>query len=289
MTCDELTVYDQPDLHEATMVLGLSGWMDGGDVSTGTIEWLVRLLGAKPLGRIDPHGFYITSFPGTMEVSALFRPHTTIRDGLITELTFPDNAFHCDEANNLILFSGKEPNLRWDAFAECIFSLAEACDVRRIYFIGSVAGVVPHTREPRLHCSVSDAGLKGEFEGYGARFSNYEGPASIITYLTTQAPARGVQMVALVAEIPAYVQGANPICIAAATRKLAAIIGLQLDFDELQKIRDAFEKRLSEMVAEREQLADLVHKLEGDYDNEVFDTQMGDLKQWLEEQGLRLD
>ena len=96
-------------------------------------------------------------------------------------------------------------------------------------------------------------------------------------------------MAALVAEIPAYVQGPNPICIASTTRRLAAILGLQLDFEELRTVGEAFETKLTEMVAEREELAELVGKLESDYDNEVFDTQMGDLKDWLEEQGIRLD
>jgi len=271
------------------MVMGLSGWMDGGDVSTGTVGWLVRLLGAAPLAEIDSRGFYIMNFPGPMDVSALFRPHTKIRDGLVTELTFPSNVFHYHEAGELILFEGKEPNLRWDAFADCVFEVARQFNVRRITFIGSVAGVVPHTREPRLYCSVSDAAMKDEFEGYGARFSNYEGPASLITYLTHEAAGQGVEMVSLVAEIPAYVQGANPICIAAVARKLAAILGLQLDFDELQVVRQAFELKVAELVGEREELAELVTKLESDYDNEVFDTQMGDLKDWLEEQGIRLD
>jgi len=271
------------------MVVGLSGWMDGGDVSTGTVEWLVRLTGAELLAEIDSRDFYIMNFPGTMDVSALFRPHTTIADGLVTELTFPSNVFHYDEANRLILFEGKEPNLQWEAYADCVFEVARTFGVRRITFVGSVAGVVPHTREPRLYCSVSDAGLRDEFEGYGARFGNYEGPASLVTYLTHQAASRGVEMVSLVAEIPAYVQGANPICIAAVARKLAAILGLQLDFDELQVVRDAFERKVGEMVGDRDQLAELVTKLESDYDNEVFDTQMGDMKDWLEERGIRLD
>ena len=289
MACDELTIHTRPELRDARMVLGLTGWMDGGDVSTGTVDWLVRLLGADKLAEIDPGGFTITSFPGTMDISALFRPYTRIEDGLITELTFSANVFHCDAESILILFIGKEPNLRWDAYADCIFSLAETFGVGRITFIGSVAGVVPHTREPRLYCSVSDPGMKEEFEGYGARFSNYEGPASIVTYLTQKAPSHGMEMVALVAEIPAYVQGTNPICIASTTRRLAAILALQLDFEELRVVREAFETKLGELVADRKQLADLVGKLESDYDNEVFDTEMGDLKDWLEQKGIRLD
>ena len=32
-----------------------------------------------------------------------------------------------------------------------------------------------------------------------------------------------------------------------------------------------------------------IQKLEEDYDSDIFDTEMGDLKDWLEQQGIRLD
>ena len=271
------------------MVMGFSGWMDGGDVSVGTVDGLIRALGARPAARIEPEGFYIYNFPGSMEISALFRPHTRIEDGLVAELDFPDNTFFADAGHNLVLFHGKEPNVRWRDYADCVFEAAATFDVRRIYFVGSVAGVVPHTREPRLSCSVSEERLKEELEPYVVRFSNYEGPASLVTYLTREAPARGVEMAALVAEIPAYVRGTNPTCIESVTRRLAGILGVQVDLEHLQRVRRVFEEKLSEAVEEREDLAELIHKLEGDYDNEVFDTQMGDLKDWLEQKGIRLD
>ena len=289
MARDHLKIHARPRLHDTKMVLGLAGWMDGGNVSTGTVERLVRLLSAELLAEIEPEPFYIYSFPGTMEISALFRPRVKIEDGLIRELQYPANVFHYDAGSNLILFRGKEPNFHWNDYADCIFALAETFDVSRIYFVGSVAGVVPHTREPRLFCSLSEEGLKGEFEQYGVRFSNYDGPASLVTYLTSLCSDRGLQMAALVAEIPAYVQGPNPICIESVTRRLAGILGLQLELGKLRATRERFEGRLSEAVEKQPELAELITKLEGDYDNEIFDTQMGDLKQWLEEKGIRLD
>lgn len=289
MPSEQLRIHARPQLHRPQMVMGFTGWMNGGEVSIGTVETLIRSLRAELLAEISPSSFYIYNFPGPMEVSALFRPHVKIEEGLITELTYPPNAFHYDTGSNLILFRGKEPNFRWDEYAECIFSVAEAFEVERIYFVGSVAGVVPHTREPRLFCSMSDGGMKDELERYGVRFSNYEGPGSMVTYLTHLAGRRGVQMASLVAEIPAYVQGANPICIESVVRKLSGIFGLSLPLDELRPRSEAFEKRLSEVVEERPDLLELVTKLEGDYDNEVFETQMSDLKEWLEEQGIRLD
>jgi proteasome assembly chaperone (PAC2) family protein len=110
-----------------------------------------------------------------------------------------------------------------------------------------------------------------------------------VTYLTTQASGRGFQMVSLVAEIPAYVQGRNPKCIEAVSRRLGGILGLHLNLDDMRALSDAFEKKLTEIVEQKEELTNLIHKLEEDYDNEVFDTQMGDLKEWLQQQGIRLD
>lgn len=289
MAPTQLMLHSREPLTGGRMILGLTGWMNGGEVSTGTVEYLVSALEAERVGQILPEDFYLYSFPGSMEVTAMFRPHTRIEDGLITSYVPPSNTFYASRKANLVLFEGKEPNFHWGDYADCLFTVASELGAERIYFIGSVAGVVPHTREPRLFSSVSDEALKGELESYGVRFSGYEGPASVATYLTVAARERGIGMATLVGEIPAYVQGRNPRCIEVMVRHLAAMLGLHVPLDELRSESDAFEAKLNEIVEDRDQLAQLITKLESDYDSEVFDTQMGDLKAWLEQQGIRLD
>jgi proteasome assembly chaperone (PAC2) family protein len=263
--------------------------MDGGEVSTGTVKCLIDKLDARKFAEIEPTGFYIYSFPGSMEITALFRPRTQIKDGIIESYEIPANTFFCSEKDNLIIFLGKEPNLNWEEFSECIFSVCAEFGVEMIYFIGSVAGLVPHTREPRLFCSVSESGLKETFQHYGVKFTNYEGPASIITYLTANCSKQDIKMVSLVAAIPAYVQGSNPKCIEAVTRRIAGMLELEMDFDDLMTMSDDFEKKLDDVVQEQPELESNIHKLEEDYDNEIFNNEMGDLKNWLEQQGIRVD
>jgi len=289
MASDKLRIYKRAKLVEGRLLMGFSGWMDGGDISTGTVKFLVEQLDASKSAEIEPEGFYIYSFPGSMEVTSMFRPHTRIRDGVVQSCEMPRNTFFLDEKNNLILFTGKEPNLGWVEYADCIFSLCYQFEVKTIYFIGSVAGLVPHTRQPRFSCSVSDEGLKETMSRYGVRLSNYEGPASIVTHLTAAARQKGVSMVTLVAEIPAYVQGQNPGCISAVSKLLANILGLHLDLEKLRSIGEGFERKLSEIVLAQPELANHIGKLEEDYDNDVFDTEMGDLKEWLEQRGIRVD
>ncbi len=289
MPAERLHIHALPKMNDATLILAFSGWMDGGNVSTGTVEWLVKSIGAEEVASIDPEDFYILNFPGSMEISALFRPHTEIEDGIITGFEPPENTFFADPAGRLALFWGKEPNVRWGAFAECVFDFAEQIGVSRLLFVGSVAGVVPHTREPRMMSVVSDPTLKPLLEPFGVNFTNYEGPASFSTLLLSEAPQRGFQMASLVAEIPAYIQGTNPRCIESVVRKLAGIVGLQVEMDDLRELSTHWEEKLTEALTEKPELVEHVEKLEADYDNDVFDTQMGDLKEWLEKQGIRVD
>jgi len=289
MAYDKLKISERPKFDNPRLLMGFSGWMNGGEVSTGTVNCLIDKLDAQKLAEIEPTGFYIYSFPGSMEITALFRPHTQIKDGIINSYEIPSNTFFYNEQSNLILFLGKEPNLNWEEYSECVLAVCAEFGVEMIYFIGSVAGLVPHTREPRLYCSVSQAGLKEKFQHYGVKFTNYEGPASIITYLTTNCSNRDIKMVSLVASIPAYVQGNNPKCIEAVTRRIAGMLELEISFDDLTTISEEFEKKLHEVVQEQPELENNIRKLEEDYDNDIFNNEMGDLKTWLEQQGIRVD
>jgi len=289
MNNDTLIIKETCELHKGRLVMGLSGWMDGGDVSTGTINYLVDKLSAKETAEIKPGGFYLYNFPGSMEIASIFRPHCKIEDGLVNAYDLPSNTFYCSREHNLLLFSGTEPNVNWDIFADALFEVCRQSGIERIYFIGSVAGLVPHTREPRLFCSVSHPALKETFVHYGVKFSDYEGPASIVTYMTTLAANHNIEMVSFVCTVPAYVQGYNPMCIASVVRRLAGILEIEIPLDDTQMNSEEFEKRLNSLVEQQPELAGNIRKLEEDYDNEIFNSEMGDLKNWLQQQGIRLD
>ncbi len=269
---DILRIRQRPSLQEATLVLAFGGWMDGGDVSTGTVSRLRELTAAKPIAEIDPEPFYIYNFPGSMEVAALFRPHIEIRDGMVESFEMPTSVFYCHEPANLVLFLGKEPNMQWRKFGECILSLASDVGVRRILFIGSFGGSVPHTREPRLvrHVFRGTAAAR-DAQQYGMGRTGYEGPGSFTTYLMTQAPSANLEMVSLVAEIPSYLQGPNPLCIEAVTRRLAKILKLPLDLDSLRAESTRWELDVSSQVEQDEAMAEQIRRLEEAYDDQLLE------------------
>jgi proteasome assembly chaperone (PAC2) family protein len=259
-----------PALERATLVLAFTGWMDGGEVSTGTVSRLVNLLGAEPIAEIDPEPFYIFNAPGSMEIATLFRPPIEIEDGLIKSIEMPSSTFSSHDQGNLVLFVGKEPNLRWRTFGECIVSLALQVGVRRILFVGSFGGSVPHTRQPRLYVTCSDPALLDEMKHYGIQRSTYKGPSSFTNYLMTQAESAGLEMVSLVAEIPSYLQGANPASIEAVTRRLAKILRLPLDLASLRTASTEWELEVSSIVDQNQELAETIRGLEESYDTELL-------------------
>jgi proteasome assembly chaperone (PAC2) family protein len=273
---DKLRILRCPSLDQATLVLAFSGWMDGGDVSTGTVRRLVDLLEAEKVATIDPEPFYIYNFPGSMEIASLFRPHVEIDDGLVKSVEMPTNTFYCRDDVNLLLFIGKEPNLRWRSFGKCVFRMARNAGVRRILFVGSFGGSVPHTREPRLYVTCSDAVLLTDMEKYGIRRSEYAGPGSFTSYLMTQAASAGLQMISLVAEIPGYLQGTNPLSIEAVTRRLAKILKLPLNLASLHTASTRWELEVSSAVEQDEPLARRVRELEEEYDNQLLELDADD-------------
>ena len=272
MAASPLTILNAPRMPGSTLLLALTGWMDGGLVSTGTVKHLMRGRDLVEVARVEPAGFYIDNFPGSMEVTALFRPHVKYLGGLVVEFDMPSNEFHADPAANTAFFVGKEPNLNWRGFADCVYEVAGRLGVKRIIFMGSFGGTVPHTREPRLFGSVSEPRLLPLLRRHGLKPTEYEGPASFATYLLSQSPKHDLEMLSIAAEIPGYLQGINPLSIEAVTRRLARIVELPVDLAKLREASDAWEVQVSEAVEKDSDLAETVRKLEEQYDTELIES-----------------
>ena len=289
MVRNKLHIFRKHDITSPRLVVGFSGWMNSGDVSIGSIEWLIDKFGATRTAAIAADGFYIYNLPGTMETAEEFRPYSRIDDGIVSAYEEPENLFYYDKVNHLMLFVGKEPNVNWDEFAECIIAVCKDYSICEIYFVGSVGGLVPHTRQGKIVCSLSDIRYRDEFAEHGFKFTNYSGPASFITHLLVRCAKHDIMMACLVLTTPAYIHGDNPKCMEAAILNLKNILGLKVNLSKLRNLSDEFEKKLNDVISEMPELAESIEKLEEDFDKELINEEMGDLKAWLEEKGVRLD
>ena len=267
-----LKIVNDVRVPDSTMLLALSGWMDGGSVSTGTVKHLMRNRSLVELAQISGNGFYIDSFPGGMELASLLRPHVRYEEGVVESFEMHSNEIYADVDNKLVFFVGREPNMQWASFAECVFDVARRAGVTRIIFMGSFGGAVPHTREPRMYGSVSDKSLRPMLKHFGLRPTDYEGPASFSTYLLTRAATYGIDMLSISAEIPGYLEGSNPLSIEAVARRIGNVLALPVDLEELRKQSTEWEAQVTDAVAKDKGLAKTIRRLENEYDNDLVET-----------------
>lgn len=301
---------DRPVLHEPRMVLGFTGWMDGGHVSTRTIDLLAQATDAEPLAQIDPLEFFILNFPVTtipltilsdgehtvvrsvspMEQAAIFRPHTEITDGVVRTLDFSRNQFMFSQSARLTLFYGNEPHIRWRTYAECIFEVVEEYGTRELYFVGSVSSAIPHTREPRLRMGVSAEELKETHRGLDVQYTNYEGPASFVTLLLTECARRDLEMRSLVVEVPHYPfleMSSYPHSILVVATVLSRLLDLELPLGDLRAATADARRQLDEVMHENRDFQELVRRLEEAYDAEQANIDEEVLKRLLRQIDLR--
>ena len=258
---------NQPELVSPYIVIGFSGWLNAGEVATGSIDYLRRMLNARKFAQIDPRGFYIYQVPGFAPEQTL-RPRTKIEEGLIRQLDLPKNELFFWKSggkHDLILLSGTEPNLEWPAFAQAIVNVAVQFQAVRIYSLGSVFDQVPHTRETRLFSVLSHAHLKDEI-GMIAAFLGYEGPCSFSTMLLSLAGRQGIEAAGITARVPPYIQNFNPKASYDLLKRVFSLTQLGLDLSDLKKSGESFTEMMDKAFAQNDTALEQLKKLEEMYD-----------------------
>ncbi len=272
---ENIVITEKPNLRRPYMVCGINGWVDGGEASTGTVEYLVDKLTATPFAEIPIDHFHVFQIPG----QGSSRPHVKIEDGVIREHDLPGNQFsywvNPNADHDLILFLGTEPNLHWQEFAETILYVARQFHVSRIYLLGGVLDKTPHTREPNVSCSCSTARLKEEMRKYAVQFSNYEGPARFGNTLLYLCRQRRIPMLSLTTRATYYpefsiVISRNPKSIRALMTRLDSILQLGLDMSDLDAEAEEFEDRLGRMGSRNTEFRSYLENLESDYQEVRF-------------------
>jgi len=265
-----IIIVEKPKLRRPYLVLGISGWVDGGEAATGSTRYLVRKLKAKSFAEIPLDRFHIFQVPGQLSL----RPQIRIEDGLLKEHRFPQNQFcywvNPDADNDLILFLGTEPNLNWEEYAEAILSVAKEFASVRIYLLGGVLDKTPHTKEPGVSCACSSEQLKTEMQKYGMEFSNYEGPGRFGTTLLYICQRMQMPMVSITARATYYpefniVIPRNPKSIRAVVRRLHSLLRLSLDFSDLDREAEEFESKLNFMASHNPEFQAYIEELEKEY------------------------
>lgn len=197
----ELT--SKPTPATAYMLAGWRQWADAGAISSGLPQYLVELTGAQKIGEIKPNGFYMFQFPGTHHY---LRPEIKLKDGYRVELRLKKNEifYTGNDDVGLFIFLGDEPHLNVDQYATAFFDLVELLNVKRVAGVGGVYGSMPYDKDRQVSCAYSLPRIKDELTQYAVTLSNYEGGATIGSYMLDQAERRGLEFLVFYGFVPAY-------------------------------------------------------------------------------------
>ena len=159
-----------------------------------------------------------------------------------------------------MLVLGFEPNLRWRTFTDEVVAVARDLGVELVVTLGALLADVPHTRPAPVTGSASDEKLVEEL---GLTASRYEGPTGIVGVLHDACRREGVASASLWAAVPHYASlAASPKAAVALCSRLAGLLGAPIDISELERAAEAYERQVSEAVAQDDETESYVRELE---------------------------
>ena len=200
---DWVSLHERPEAEELYIIAGWQQWADAGSVSSGLPRYLISHLHARKIGEMSPDGFYLFQIPGTHH---LLRPEVHFDEGYSKQIKPRQNEFYYAALGRkgLILFAGEEPHLDIDRYADGLFAVAQKLKVRRIALVGGVYGAMPYDKDREVSCTYSLPSMKAEMAEYAVRFSNYQGGATIGSYLVDRAETKGLEAFVFNSFVPAY-------------------------------------------------------------------------------------
>ena len=264
MEPENVLFLEKPALREPDLVVAFLGWPDAAQVATCSASYMITHLPAQKFAEMKSDDYYDFS---------TVRPTVTIQGGLIEPIRLPTNGFYywvnAGGQRDLILMTGIEPQLKWQAYVNTITGMAEFYCVHRLYAIGSLYDRIPHTRETRLSGLTSDPGLTYALEQFDLEPISYQGPTSVHGLLLNACANKNIPAVSVWGHVPFYIRSeSNPMVCLETVKKISEMCGIQIDMTELDTAAANLFATLNKLLSENEQMRSFLKALEEQYDLE---------------------
>jgi proteasome assembly chaperone (PAC2) family protein len=270
---DYVEYTNRPKLRAPVMLIAFAGWPDAGEGATGALKYLSRTLPAAKFASIDPEEFY--DFTDN-------RPVTSTNAEGEREITWPANEFFAydsgDLNQDLLIFVGVEPNLKWRTFSNVIADVAQEYEVSRVIMLGALLDSVPHTRAIKISGGSTDPELREKLGGMGIRGSGYQGPTGISTTVSQVFLGRQMRFGSIWGHSPHYLEVSEyPKVSLAIIESLQKVLGARFDLEELRETEASFARQFEKALEKEDELITYVQRLEHRYDasaqeNEITQT-----------------
>jgi proteasome assembly chaperone (PAC2) family protein len=276
---DFFIVDNLPRLRQPYFICGIDGWVNGGNVASGGVDYLIRQFSAVKFARFHTPHFHVYQIPGAESLRPMFK----MEEGLILDVNMPrDEFFYAITPqldHDLVFFTGTEPNLYWDEYTDAIASLATEYKAARLYTFGGILDRSPYTRSPRISCTCTSGIVKNELEKYNVSFSSRQGSASFNLMLLYACMKNKVEGANFTVRVPYYPEFNVAIeygfkSIKAVLARLNGLMQLHLDFTELDNGAAELDGKLDFVRQQNAQFNTYIEELEKHYVEMPYEDQL---------------
>ncbi|HUS61823.1 MAG TPA: PAC2 family protein [Acidimicrobiales bacterium] len=246
---------DRPRLDRPVAIAAWQGWNDAGEAASGAVRYLSLNAGAERVASIDPEEFHDFT---------VARPMVRLIDGITRSIDWPTTdvevATSIGGLHDLVFVHGFEPQLRWRTYCEEVVTIMRALEIEMVLTLGALLADVAYRRPVRVIGTATDAAL---IERLGLQRSRYEGPTGIVGVLHDALSAAGIPSASLWASVPHYLgQTPSPKAKLALVQRAAELMNIPTHVTDLELASAAYERQVSEAVAENDDLAQYIAQLE---------------------------
>jgi predicted ATP-grasp superfamily ATP-dependent carboligase len=285
---DHVEFLERVSLNRPPIICAFKGWNDGGEAASVAARYLVERWDARKVAVLDPEEFY--DFQVT-------RPTVRLEGGVSRVIEWPVGEFWAANVGgkDVLLFLASEPNVRWKAFARSVIGAAVQLGSQLLVTLGAFLTDVPHARPVPVVGSAADEETARRL---GMSRSQYEGPTGIVGVLHDFSIREGLPSISIWAAVPHYLPAApNPKAALALVLRVSDVLGVEVPTEALRGAVGAWEHGVAQLIAESDELAEYVSRLESATDDTVGDIRMPDqsvpsgdaiaaeLERFLREQG----
>ncbi|MDK1018740.1 MAG: PAC2 family protein [Actinomycetota bacterium] len=231
-----------PSLRSPIAIIAFGGWNDACDVASTSVEFVIDAH--------DDSDVFAEADPDTLYDFQQQRPTITIDDGVTRSIRWPTIRFTAlerpNDARDLVIVSGPEPNFHWRSIARGIAELLREIGVEEALLVGAYTSAVSHRDTVRLSgvgwdaVSVIRSGLDA---------TTYRGPTGIVGVVQQACKESGVRSLSMWAPTPPYL-GGNPFpkAVLAVVEKISDITNLHIDTAELIAVDAEYTDRVDEAL-----------------------------------------
>jgi hypothetical protein len=256
---------DLPDLHEPVLLASFDGWVDAAEAASDAVE------------QVAADGTVIATF----DADAIFdyrsrRPVLDVVDGRLADMRWPDLSVRhvVVGGRDVLVFTGAEPDLRWQELASDVAELAGRLGVAQWISLGAVPGAVSHTMPVPVMATESQDGLLGPDDTAGPE-GLLRVPSAALSAFEMAVIASGIPSVGFFAQVPPYASIGYAAASVALLHRLGRHLAVDLDLHQLVVEERDQRQRYDEAVAGDPMLRATVERLQsaaGEIESEQIPT-----------------